>query len=252
MVRGHLARFHGYPLDRVRVVPNAIDASRLAVADPGAARARFRAAHGLSSDDVVALFVGHNAKLKGLPDLLRALRMRKDRDASSRPIKLVACGGFHVAPVERLARRLGVSADVRLVGFVPDVREAFHAADLFVLPTYYDPCSLVVFEALACGLPVITTAYNGAGELIEPGQSGLVVPAPDATGLLADALDRLSDPSARSRTRRAAAALGRSQTFDVHLGRLVRVFEEAAALGRGPTPPRRPHLAANQAVVRTG
>jgi UDP-glucose:(heptosyl)LPS alpha-1,3-glucosyltransferase len=244
MVKGHLARFHGFPADRVRVVPNAIDASRLAVADPDAARSAFRDAHALAPDDVVALFVGHNAKLKGLPDLLRALRLRLDRDPNARPIRLIACGGFRVAPVERLARRLGLERDVRLVGFVPDVRQAFHAADMFVLPTYYDPCSLVVFEALACGLPVITTAYNGAGELIEPGRSGFVIPAPDASGLLADALDRLAEPSSRGRTRRAAAELGRSQTFDVHLDRMVRVFEEAAALRRGPSPVPRPHVAA--------
>src|SRR5439155_13157775 len=86
----------------------------------------------------------------------------------------------------------GLGNTVHLLGFQPDIRPCFHAADFFVLPTYYDPCSLVVFEALACGLPVITTACNGAGELIAEGREGFVVNAPDARAHLADALDRMA------------------------------------------------------------
>ena len=56
-----------------------------------------------------------------------------------------------------MARDLGLQDVVHLLGFQADIRPCFHASDFFALPTYYDPCSLVVFEALACGLPVITT-----------------------------------------------------------------------------------------------
>ena len=87
-----------------------------------------------------------------------------------------------------MIRDLGLDDVVHLLGFLPDIRPAFHASDFFVLPTYYDPCSLVVFEALACGLPVITTACNGAGELMTEGREGFVVPAPDDRGPLAEAL----------------------------------------------------------------
>ncbi len=67
-----------------------------------------------------------------------------------------------------------------------------------MLPTYYDPCSLVVFEALACGLPVITTACNGASELMTDGREGYVITAPDALGELAAALDHMTDDDDRS------------------------------------------------------
>ncbi|WP_435017011.1 glycosyltransferase family 4 protein [Tundrisphaera sp. TA3] len=233
MVRGHLNRYHGVPDDRIDVVPNAIDAGRLAVADPSAARDRFRAEHGLAPDALVALFVGHNYRLKGLEPLLRSLALRMERDPDARPIHLLACGGGRPGPFRQLADRLGLGDSVKLLGFLPDIRPAFHAADCFVLPTYYDPCSLVVFEALACGLPVITTACNGAGELITGGREGFVVESPDAIGPLADALSAMADDEARRAMAVQAERLGREQTFDRHVASLIRVFERAAEERRG-------------------
>jgi UDP-glucose:(heptosyl)LPS alpha-1,3-glucosyltransferase len=228
MVRNHLERFQGVPRSRVDVIPNAIDSGRLAVADVVAARREFRRRFGLGDGDLVALFVGHNYALKGLGPLIRALAFRMRRDRSARPIHVVACGGKDVGPYRALAQELGLAKTVHLAGFLPEIRPAFWASDLFVLPTYYDPCSLVVFEALACGLPVITTRCNGAGELISAGLEGFVVDHPDATGPLADALDRMADDPARAAMSAHAVALGREQSFDRHVERLVRVFERVA------------------------
>ena len=228
MVRGHLERFHGVPAERVRVIPNAIDAGRMAVPDPHETRRRYRRDNGLNDEDLVALFVGHNFRLKGLGPLLEALRLRLDRQPASRPVHLLVCGGGRLAPVARMVRRLGLQRFVRLVGFAPDLRAVFHASDFFVLPTYYDPCSLVVFEALACGLPVITTACNGAGEVITPGREGFVVPAPDELGALAEAIDHMADDAARRAMAKAAVVLGHEQSFGRHVARLVEVFREVA------------------------
>ncbi len=234
MVRGHLRHYHDVPLDRIDVIPNAIDANRLAVPDPRAARAEFRARHGLAPDDLVALFVGHNYGLKGLRPLLLAMKARLDRDPAARPIHLVACGGGgKPGPFRAMARDLGLGTHVQLLGFLPDIRPSFHAADFFVLPSYYDPCSLVVFEALACGLPVITTACNGAGEVMTAGREGFVVPSPDDRAALADALDRMADDGARLAMSRAAESLGLEQSFDRHVGRLLQVFERVAEAKRG-------------------
>jgi UDP-glucose:(heptosyl)LPS alpha-1,3-glucosyltransferase len=229
MVRGHLERHQGVSPGRIDVIPNAIDAGRLTVDDPSRARVEFRAKLGLAPDDLVALFVGHNYALKGLGALIRALAARR---SSARPIHLVACGGKDVVPYRALADRLGLAKTVHLAGFQPDIRPPFWASDFFVLPTYYDPCSLVVFEALACGLPVITTACNGAGELISEGREGFVVPHPDAQGSLAEALDRMADDSARAAMSAHASTLGREQSFDRHVARLLEVFERVAASNR--------------------
>ncbi|HEY2155170.1 MAG TPA: glycosyltransferase family 4 protein, partial [Isosphaeraceae bacterium] len=225
MVRGHLERYQGVSRERIDVIPNAIDAGRLGVADPSRARAEFRAKFGLGPDDLVALFVGHNYALKGLAPLIRALAARKH---SGRPIHLVACGASDTGSYQALAERLGLTNTVHLAGFQPDIRPPFWASDFFVLPTYYDPCSLVVFEALACGLPVITTACNGAGEVITEGREGFVVPHPDATEALAGALDRMTDDVGRAAMSAQAARLGREQSFDRHVTRLLDVFVRVA------------------------
>ena len=228
MVRGHLERFRGVDRDRVDVIPNAIDAGRLAVDDPGATREAFRAKFGLGPGDLVALFVGHNYALKGLAPLLHALAHRMRRDPGGRPVHLVACGGRDVERYRALAADLGLSATVHLAGFQPDIRPPFWASDFFVLPTYYDPCSLVVFEALACGLPVITTACNGAGEVITEGREGFVIQTPDARAHLADAIDRMADDRDRAAMSARAATLGREQSLDRHVAGLVEVFERVA------------------------
>src|SRR5262249_58650045 len=136
---------------------------------------------------------------------------------------LLVCGGGAVAPYRRLAARLGLRDVVRVLGFIPEVRDAFWSSDFFVLPSFYDPCSLVVFEALACGLPVITTSCNGAGELITDGREGFVVPDPNALGPLSDALDRMVDDEARRVMAGHAKKLGLEQSVDRHVSRVVAV-----------------------------
>jgi len=228
MVRGHLERFHHVPNGRIRVIPNAIDAGRLALADPAATRRSLRAELGLAETDLIGLFVGHNFWLKGLKPLLLALDARRRRDPKARPIHLIVCGGGKLAPFRALVDRLGLGEFVRLVGFLPEVAAGYRASDFFVLPSYYDPCSLVVLEALACGLPVITTTANGAGELITPGREGFVINSPDALPHLVDCLDRMTDAAARLRMSKHAEELGNAQSFESHVEKLLELFGEVA------------------------
>ena len=221
MVARDLQRFHGVPGDRVAVIPNAIDAARLSVADRDGARTKVRDRHGLLESDLAGLFVAHNFRLKGLPPLLEAMAERVRRDPQARPIHLFVCGGGKIAPMRRIVERLGLSAVIKLIGFAPAVRDYYHAADFFVLPSYYDPCSLVVFEALACGLPVITTARNGAGEVITQGREGFVVPAPEDANAMIHALDAMTDDRARRAMSARAVELGRAQSLDQHVDRLL-------------------------------
>lgn len=234
-VREHLEQYHHIPRSWIDVIPNAIDADRLRVDDPAAVRQRYRRTLGLADDDLVALFVGHNFWLKGLPPLLHALALRQAQQPGVRPIQLLVCGNGRLDLVRRLVHRLGLDRTVRLIGFAPDIRPCFWASDFFVLPTYYDPCSLVVFEALACGLPVVTTRMNGAGELITPGQEGFVIAAPDDLEGLLGACEQLSDDTARRAMSAAAARLGQAQSFDRHLEKLIAVFQRVAATKGGRT-----------------
>jgi UDP-glucose:(heptosyl)LPS alpha-1,3-glucosyltransferase len=228
LVKEQLLRYHHVPRTRIHVVPNAIDPARLKAAHPGAVRCAFRNRVGLEPGDLVGLFVGHNYKLKGLDPLLQALAARQ-RLEPARPIHLLVCGGGSAGFARRRIARLGLGDSVHVLGFFQDIRAAYWASDFFALPTFYDPCSLVVLEALCCGLPVITTACNGASELLTDGREGIILTAPTALRELVQALDRVADDSQRHAMAAHAAALGGAQTFDAHVARLIKVFEEVAA-----------------------
>jgi UDP-glucose:(heptosyl)LPS alpha-1,3-glucosyltransferase len=236
LVKEDLLRYHHVPRTRTHVIPNAIDPTRFQVAHPGAVRCAFRNKVGLEPTDVAGLFVGHNYRLKGLPQLLEALALRRRSYPEATPIHLLVCGGGNVRWARRLASRLGLGETIHVLGYYADLRAALWSSDFFVLPTYYDPCSLSVFEALACGLPVITTACNGASELLTDGQEGYILTAPDALGELSQALDRMTDDATRTMLAAQASRLGQAHTFDTPVARLIKVFEEVAATRtrRGP------------------
>jgi UDP-glucose:(heptosyl)LPS alpha-1,3-glucosyltransferase len=227
MVRRHIQEFHHVSRSLIHVIPNAIDPDRVRVGQLGAVRCVFRNRLGLEPSDLVGLFVGHNFALKGLRPLIRALGARNRPGA--RPIHLLVCGGGRTSAYRRMARAMGIAETVHFLGYHDDIRECFAASDFFVLPTYYDPCSLVVLEALACGLPVITTVQNGASELLTDGREGYTLTAPDAHGELLAVLDHMTEDNRRKAMSVEAARLGCEQSFDRHVAALLGVFQEVAA-----------------------
>jgi UDP-glucose:(heptosyl)LPS alpha-1,3-glucosyltransferase len=228
MTRRHFHDYLGLAESDIRVLHAAIDPERFAADDRPARRDHERWDWGAGPDDPVGLFVGMNYRLKGLAQLLRAL-VHVSRE---RPLRLVVIGGDKYERYAALARRLGVSDRVRFLGFRADPRDAYFAADFLVHPTFYDPCSLVALEALACGLPVVTSQYNGAAELLNPPQDGLVVHDPHDAGALAAAITDMADPDRLPDRKAAAAEAGRRWTFEDHYRRLLTVFEEVAARKR--------------------
>jgi UDP-glucose:(heptosyl)LPS alpha-1,3-glucosyltransferase len=110
---------------------------------------------------------------------------------------------------------------------VDDVRDCFAGCDIFAFPTFYDPCSLVVLEAMNAGLPVITTRQNGAGELLTDGVDGFVIDTPWAVEQLSDRIIRLASDRALRR-RMGEAAQRRVQSCTVE----ARQHEMLAALAR--------------------
>jgi UDP-glucose:(heptosyl)LPS alpha-1,3-glucosyltransferase len=248
MVKRHIEQFHHVPRQQINVIPNAIDPKRLAVSHPGAVRCVFRNRFGLEPGDLTGLFVGHNFALKGLRPLLEALGVRRQRNRKARPIHLVVCGSGQPGPFRRLASRLGLNDTIHFLGYYPDVEACYWSTDFFVQPTYYDPCSLVVLEALACGLPVITTAQNGASELLNDGEEGYVLTAPDAREELIAALDHMANDTTRHAMSARALRLGQVQTFDIHVARLIAVFEDVAASRSRRSPHSRPRVSKSPAL----
>jgi UDP-glucose:(heptosyl)LPS alpha-1,3-glucosyltransferase len=234
MVRRHLAEHYQLAAADVRVLPIAAPRERLDESDRPRRREESRRRWELRPDDVVALFAGMNYRLKGLESLLHALA-RLPRGA----MYLLVAGKQDTTAMERLAARLGVGEQVRFLGYCPDMRDAYFAADLLAHPTFYDPCSNVVLEALACGLPVVTSRYNGAAELLglvsaDPREraEGYVVDDPHDHARLAWCLERMLDPVRRAACARAARQSGAGWTFEGHYRKFVEILAEAAGRRR--------------------
>ena len=225
MVAEHFREYHGLSPDRVSVVYNALDQLG-ALANAAVARADFRASHGLDDRDVAILFVARNYALKGLEPLLEAFAPVAK---SSREAHLFVCGSRRDRPFRRQAARLGIIDQVRFLGFVDDIRMCFAGCDAFAFPTFYDPCSLVVLEAMSAGLPVITTRQNGAGELVSEGEDGFVVDSPWAQSQLTDRLKLLvTDPALRRRMGHKGRENAGAFTVEARQREFLQVLQRAA------------------------
>jgi UDP-glucose:(heptosyl)LPS alpha-1,3-glucosyltransferase len=228
MVQRHFGEHYGIPPGAIRVVHSAIDPGRFVEDDRPARRQAFRRRWGLRPEETVAGFIAMNYRLKGLEPLLHAVRLVP----ADRPFRLLVAGGPRTARWEALARRLGVADRVRFIGYCAATRDCYFAADFLVHPTFYDPCSLVVLEALACGLPVITSRSNGAAELFSQPAEGYVVDDPHDHPRLAWAVGQLLDPARRAAAGQAARRRAGLWTFDHHYRQMLEVFAEAGARKR--------------------
>lgn len=225
MVADHFVEYHQTPRSRIRVIHNGVDTKRFR--PPGRLSAREPVRRRLNLDgQVVFLLVAHNFRLKGLATLIEALAIVRRHDSRA---TLVVAGNDTAAPFQSLAQRLGCESAVRFVGDVEDPRDHYHAADVYAQPTFYDPCSLVVLEALACGLPVITTAHNGAGELISPGREGQILADPTDASALASAMGAYLDSSPRAAAGAAARALAERHDQAVKTEEYLALYGEKLA-----------------------
>ncbi|MCD6395611.1 MAG: glycosyltransferase family 4 protein [Planctomycetes bacterium] len=139
------------------------------------------------------LFAANNFRLKGLSSLVRALA-RVSSNTPPRPVAVVVAGNGRCAGYRRLAEKLGVGDRIIFIGSLERIHEAVSVVDAAVLPTYYDPCSRFILEALAQAKPVITTRFNGAAERIVDNRHGRIIEDPRDIESLAQALQHLAEP----------------------------------------------------------
>ena len=222
-VRDEIIRLYGVDPARLRVIYNGLDRQRFHPLDPGAAAA-LRQRLGAPEHGAVILFVGSGFERKGLTYLLQAFGSLRDKDSH-----LWVVGKGHSAPYVRAAERLGVADRVRFWGPVTETAPFYQAATVLALPTLYDPCSNVVLEALACGLPAVTTAANGAAEFITPGENGAVIPQPDDIAGLAAALTTFLTQGRDPQVRQAAAQAVAGLSWEKTVAQTLEVLEEAGA-----------------------
>jgi len=235
MVRQDAMARYDLPAERFRLVYNGVDLERFHPrrrADEGAA---LREAHSIDARAPVVLFLGSGYGRKGLDRLLEAFAELRRGCAEAR--LLVVGYDSQQASFERRAAALGQSEAVRFLGGRRDAEVCFAAADVYVLPTRYDPFANSTLEALASGLPVITTRGNGAHELIEERVQGSVLENPDDARGMERALAHWLEPANLARGRTAARALAEQHSVEAKMRESAAILDEALAekrMLRGP------------------
>jgi len=197
MVKWQAQEFYSYPPDQIDVVANGVPLTDFRP-DPEARRIR-REVLRLREDEVAVLFVGSGWERKGLHFAVRAVT------SLGKNMRLLVAG--------RGRRDFANQPNVQLLGAVRDLPGLYAAADIFLLPTLYDPFSNACLEALASGLPVITTRDNGFSEIIENGVHGSIINDASEIDAIREALLFWSDPERRRAAR--TAIVERASHFDI-------------------------------------
>jgi len=204
----------GVPRSHIRVIVNGVDLQEFS---PGVAD---RQKLGLPENVTLALFAGDiRTPRKNLDTVLHALVKVPD-------LHLAVVGGTEGSPFPQLAASLGLNERVHFIGYRRDIPQIMRAADIFVFPSRYEACTLVLLEALSSGLPVITATATGGAELVTP-ECGVVLPDSDDTNALASALLSLvSDRAIRQQMGKAARSIAEQHSWTTMAQTYVNLFEE--------------------------
>lgn len=229
-VADDFVRLHDVGPERIRIVYNGVDTDRFSPIHRAQYRPALRRQLGIDNETLLALIVAHNFRLKGLPILLRAMRQLR---AESLAVHLVVVGGKRLFPWRRMAKHMGLGTAVTFVGTVDDTAPYYAAADAYVHPTLYDPCSLVLLEAAASGLPLVTTSrFNGFSEMLHDDVEAFLLPDPTDANRLAKSIGDLRDESVRCRMGEAARRKVLEHTFDRNVEDILALYQKVAGSRR--------------------
>ncbi|MGA2172961.1 MAG: glycosyltransferase family 4 protein [Sedimentisphaerales bacterium] len=196
-VARQFSRHYGVETSRITVIPNGVgtpDSGDREQIDRLRTQIFTQLGISQANEAVLFLFAANNFRLKGLGCLMEAMKLVSARHVP-RPAFLIVAGSDKTAHYRHLAARLNVDGQVLFLGEVAHIGNVMAVADVAVLPTFYDPCSRFILEALAAGKPVITTKFNGASELFADNRHGRVIDRPDNITVLADALAHFTEPA---------------------------------------------------------
>jgi UDP-glucose:(heptosyl)LPS alpha-1,3-glucosyltransferase len=226
-VADNFVRLHGIRPERIKIIYNGVDCRRFSPDHRGRYRDAVRRHIGATDETLVLLLAAHNFRLKGVPQLLRvAARLVANR----RPVHVVIAGGKHLEKWKLSAARLGLANCVTFLGTINDLVPYYSAADVYVHPTFYDPCSLVLLEAAASGLPIVTTRRcNGAAELFQEGAEILTANDPTDLGALYERVEALLNPALRAQIGAAARKVALRHPFEKNVAEILRLYDGRAA-----------------------
>jgi len=220
MVKREIAELYHYPPDKIDIVRTGVPLERFRF--DSALREKSRTDLKLKPDEIAVLFAGSGWERKGLRFAIEAVEICRDRK-----LRLLVAGRGDARGYK--PKRFFTKEPVRFLGEVADMPQIYAVSDIFILPSIYDPFSNACLEALASGLPVITTRDNGFSEIIENGVHGSIVDLPNNSSALRDAIRFWSDESRRASAR--STIVERASRFDIstNVAATLKILLQSAA-----------------------
>jgi UDP-glucose:(heptosyl)LPS alpha-1,3-glucosyltransferase len=214
MVKREIIDLYSYPADQIDVVYNGVAVESFRPIPEK--RASGRSALGLTAEEIAVLFVGSGWERKGLRFAIEAIEACGDPR-----MRLLVAGKGNQSKYR--------SSAARFLEVIEDLPGLYAAADIFLLPTIYDPFSNACLEAIAAGIPVITTNANGVAEIMENATHGSVVDAPSDVGGLTEALKFWSERDRRIAARTPLRELAVRFDISVNVAQTLEILLQAAA-----------------------
>lgn len=215
MVKRNIVQHYRVASERIEVLYNGVDLERFNPDNRGKYRRTTRDRYGIAENDFVILFVGSGFERKGLKYLLDAV------ETVPGPVTVMIVGkGTLKRDASRFRQKIVICGPQR------DIEHYYAAADVFVFPTMYEPFGNVHLEALASGLPVITTKNSGAAEIIVDGEQGFVIDRPEDVAVLTDKINRfLNDREGQTSMGVNARKRAEEFSYDRHIKKIMELYE---------------------------
>jgi glycosyltransferase involved in cell wall biosynthesis len=212
----------------VRVIPNGVDTRQFSVPARLARRRDARSRRNFCETDFVLLLIGNDWRVKGVPAILGAMAA-----ARTTPLHLLVAGDDDADSFRKLAERLDIRDRCQWETPRADVIDLYAAADAYVCPSREDSFGLPVAEAMACGLPVVTSVFAGVSSSIRNGVEGFILDDPrDSEALAALVIKIHGDETLRRRVGEAAARAAESWTWDSNAEVVWQLLKDATARKR--------------------
>ena len=219
------------PVHRFHALPPGIERDRASATE--AAGGAVRSELGVADADLMLLFVGSGFVKKGLDRVIAGVAALPS--ALRERVRLIVLGDDRASRFRRLAKRLGIAAQVRFVGGRDDVAACYRAADAFVLPAYDEAGGMVILEAAGAGVPVLATANCGYASYLQDAKAGIVTPEPFEQGRFNADLERLLTADERGEWSRRGREIANDDRLSAMAPCAVALLE-TFAVGAAPRP----------------
>ncbi|MDL1985186.1 MAG: glycosyltransferase family 4 protein [Deltaproteobacteria bacterium] len=226
LVKRNIIEHYRVDPENIVVIYNGVNTSRFNPKVKEKFRSSLREKYGIKKEELVLIFVSNDFKLKRLDLVLEAMAFLKNNK-----IRLFVIGADNHRTYRRWSDNHSMGKQILFLGPKSNIEKYYAGSDIFVLPTLYDAFANVCLEAMACGLPVITTDSNGAADLISDNENGYILKTQKADELAAGikALEPLSN---RTRMGDNAAAKAACFTMEKHVTKVLKLYERVSSKGQ--------------------